>query len=440
MIKGPPLVEDPSGKKKKGTIALFNYGGGMRGLIPAHIMAKIEDITGLRMAEMVDIFTGPSTGAILNAALTLRHPDEPSEPKYRARHMVRFYEREGSRIFPPDSFREFRGLIHDFNNRTMKLAQLNSLMRHGHYDPTNLGAALQALYGDARLRNSLRTLIIPTYNIDGENIQIITEPGEKSDAPVHTRNNVTDRGGHAVWMKNIRTGYPANAQAMTMDVSLYDAVMASTAAPTYFPCHHFAAHMPDQSHISFLSGIDGCIFDNPCISYLGAIRQHIPPGHTLSMIVLGTGYTNRSIKREEWNRYGALGVVDPVNDLPLINILFNASESALMDAFAAEMGDNLFVFNRSLYDGNAKDLPNTQIDDASPENLRRLRLFVEALLEDEKGRLDDVCHLLVSNRDQREQERQEKNRKARMQRFFTFFSGRDDTVMVEDRTPPGQPG
>jgi hypothetical protein len=44
------------------------------------------------------------------------------------------------------------------------------------------------------------------------------------------------------------------------------------------------------------------------------------------MIVLGTGYTNRSIKRDQWNRYGALGVVDPANDLPLINILFNASE------------------------------------------------------------------------------------------------------------------
>ena len=52
-------------------IALFNYGGGMRGLIPAHIMARIEDVTGLRMVDMVDIFSGPSTGAILNAALKL---------------------------------------------------------------------------------------------------------------------------------------------------------------------------------------------------------------------------------------------------------------------------------------------------------------------------------------------------------------------------------
>ena len=330
-------------------IALFNYGGGMRGLIPAHIMSRIEDVTGLRMADMVDIFSGPSTGSILNATLTLRHPDEPSQPKFRARHMVRFYEREGSRIFPPDSFREFRGLIHDFNNRTMKLGKLKALMRHGHYDPANLGAALEALYGDSLLKDSLRTLIVPNYNIDGEHIQIVEERGESGDSPVRTKNNVTDRGGHAVWMKNVRTGYPSGSEKLTPQARLYDIVMASCAAPTYFPCHHFTARYPGEMLDRRFSSIDGSIFDNPCISYLGAIRQHVPPDRQLSMIVLGTGYTNRSIKREDWNRYGSLGVVDPANDLPLINILFNASESALMDAFEAEMGDNLYALNKSLF-------------------------------------------------------------------------------------------
>lgn len=418
------------------TIALFNYGGGMRGLIPAHIMSKIEDTTGLRMAEMVDIFAGPSTGAILNAALTLRHPDEPAVPKYRARHMVRFYEREGVRIFPPDSFREFRGLIHDFNNRTMRLSKLNSLMRHGHYDPTDLGAALHALFGEAKLGHSLRTLIIPTYNIDSGQMQIVTEQGENGNSPVHTQNNVIDKGGHAVWLKNVRTGTPDGADHMTPDVHLYDAVMASCAAPTYFPCHHFMARLPGDPHETSFSGIDGCIFDNPCISYMGAIRQHVPQGHKLIMIVLGTGYTNRSIKKEDWNRYGALGVVDPANDLPLINILFNASESALMDAFEAEMGPNLFVMNKSLYSGDKDTMPNAQIDDASPENLKRLRFFVEALVEDNKSHFDDICHILVSNRDQRESDYQEKTRKARMQRFFTFFSGKDDTLRFEGRVVP----
>src|SRR5690606_33738988 len=111
---------------------------------------------------------------------------------------------------------------------------------------------------------------------------------------------------------------------------------ASAAAPTYFPCHHFTAQWPDRAEPTQYTAIDGSIFDNPCMTYLGAIRQHLLPGQKVIMIGLGTGYTNRSIKKEDWNRFGALGVVDPVNDLPLINIFFHASESALWDSFASE--------------------------------------------------------------------------------------------------------
>ncbi|PZQ44589.1 MAG: phospholipase, partial [Micavibrio aeruginosavorus] len=121
-------------------------------------MSHIEQDTGLRMADMVDVFAGPSTGAILNAALTLRNPENTSTPKYRARHLVRFYEREGERIFPPDKFRDLRGLIHDFNNRTMRISQLNNILNHGHYNPSNLGRALRALFGNARLSESLKSL------------------------------------------------------------------------------------------------------------------------------------------------------------------------------------------------------------------------------------------------------------------------------------------
>ena len=413
-------------------IALFNYGGGMRGLIPAHLMAYIEEATDLRMAEMVDIFAGPSTGAILNGALTLRQLERPTEPKYRARHMVRFYEREGLKIFPRDRFREFRGIVHDFNNRTLKLNRLNDLFRHGHYDPSHLSRSLQALYGDAKLADSLRTLIVPTYNIDGS-LEAASEPGLPGDAPAPTINNITDKGGNAIWLKNVLTGYPDNVRASTPDVSLYDAVMASCAAPTYFPCHHFSIGLPSGKRTQ-VSAIDGNIFDNPCISYLGAIRRNIPPGARLIMIVLGTGYTNRSYRKEQWNRFGSLGVVDPVNDLPLINIFFHASESALMEGFAEELGDDLFVFNKSMV-GQAilKDVPTTQIDDASPDNLMRMRVFSQALIEEQRQRLDDLCQLLVSHHDARRQDTRD-GVIDRTRKYFSFFTGmrNTDRTTVED--------
>ncbi len=378
-------------------ITLFTYGGGMRGLIPAYVMSRIEDRTGLRMSDMVDIFSGPSTGAILNSALTLRHTKEKDRPRYKARHLIRFYEREGGRIFPPDRFREFRGFIHDFNNRTMKLGQLNNLLRHGHYDPKNLARSLRALYGRARLKDSLRSLIIPTYNIEGEQIELAHEADESGDAPVRTVQNTSlSTGGQSMWLKNI--GFPGavGRHKSTANIALYDAVMASCAAPTFFPCHHFRAKYRSEKARDFAC-IDGSIFDNPCISYLGAVRQHLPPGTRHIMIILGTGDTQKPITREEWNRFGALGVVDPVNDLPLINIFFHASESALMDAFEEEVRDDLFVFNKSMLDPALEAPPNPQIDDASPENMRRLLRFAEEMVEENKKPFERLCHILVNH-------------------------------------------
>ena len=377
-------------------ITLFNYGGGLRGIIPAQIMAHIEQDTGLRMADMVDVFSGPSTGAILNAAMTLRNPENNSLPKYRARHLVRFYEREGERIFPPDRFRDLRGLIHDFNNRTMRLSHLNNILDHGHYNPYNLGRALRALYGEAKLNDSLRSLIIPAYNIDGEQLRVFSDTGEVGHT-MHNHGNYMDTAGHALWMKNIKINGTVGTRHKTMDVTLYDAVMASTAAPTYFPCHHFQARWPGNTHQHNYTAIDGSIFDNPSSTYFGALKQHLLPGQDVVMIALGTGYTNRSIKKDEWNRFGSLGVVDPVNDLPLINIFFHAPESALLDAFKDEMKGNLYTFNKSLVSDRSDNWPSIQIDDGSPENMKRLKDFADAIVEDNRADYEKVCDLLVRN-------------------------------------------
>lgn len=285
---------------RKTRIVLFVYGGGMRGIVASHILARIEEATGLAMADMVDIFTGPSTGSILNAALTTPATDYPvwhpsARPRFKAKHMVRFYEREGARIFPPDRFRAFRGFIHDFNNRTMKIGQLNALFKHGHYNPANLTQALKRLYGETNLNQTLKSLVIPVFNIDA--------PREKTDVT-----SFLDQGGTALWLKHIQGSVDPK---VNMDVKLYDAVLGSCAAPTYFPCHHFKVNMPGPGKSLECSGIDGSVFDNPCITWHGAVRQHMEPGERVIMILVGTGYTGRSYKKEDWNRFGGLGVVDP---------------------------------------------------------------------------------------------------------------------------------
>ena len=44
-------------------------GGGIRGLIPALVLAEIERRTERRIGELVDLIAGTSTGAIIACAL-----------------------------------------------------------------------------------------------------------------------------------------------------------------------------------------------------------------------------------------------------------------------------------------------------------------------------------------------------------------------------------
>jgi len=364
------------------------------------MMAEIENRTGLRMAQMVDMFTGPSTGSILNAALTRPHRRKPGISQYKARHMVRFYEREGAHIFPQDRFRDLRGLVHDVNNRTMKIGKLSKLFSHGHYNPKYLANALYRLLGDVKLEDSLSSMIIPAYNIAGDALEVSKDFNPDDVVTPETINNIYDHGGRSIWFRHLRDNAYNPKNHKTIDVRMYDTVMASCAAPTYFPCHAFSAHDPNQDLLRNYHAIDGSIFDNPCISYHGAIRPHVPKNETLTMLCFGTGNVSKSITKDEWNQLGALGVVDPVNDYPLINIFLHASESALIQSFSEELGqDNLYIFNKSLYDNNGIDgaLPSTQIDDASPENFARLKLFANAIIEENSHKLDDACHMLVQN-------------------------------------------
>ena len=83
-------------------MALFTIlsidGGGIRGIIPAMILAEIERRTGCRTAQLFDLIAGTSTGGVLALGLTV--PDEKRKrPKYKASQLVSFYEEDGKEVF-----------------------------------------------------------------------------------------------------------------------------------------------------------------------------------------------------------------------------------------------------------------------------------------------------------------------------------------------------
>ena len=72
-------------------------GGGIRGLIPAIVLADLERRTGRRTAELFDLIAGTSTGGILACGLT--RPGDGDAPAFSAADLIGLYESEGPEIF-----------------------------------------------------------------------------------------------------------------------------------------------------------------------------------------------------------------------------------------------------------------------------------------------------------------------------------------------------
>src|SRR5438045_1453536 len=64
-------------------------GGGIRGVIPAMVLADLEARTGKPTAELFDLIAGTSTGGIIALALTV--PGGDGKPRWTANDLVGLY-------------------------------------------------------------------------------------------------------------------------------------------------------------------------------------------------------------------------------------------------------------------------------------------------------------------------------------------------------------
>src|SRR3954449_10295530 len=72
-------------------------GGGIRGLIPALVLAEIERRTGRPTAELFDLAGATSPGALLASGLPRPGPD--GKPLHSAEELAALYRTEGPKIF-----------------------------------------------------------------------------------------------------------------------------------------------------------------------------------------------------------------------------------------------------------------------------------------------------------------------------------------------------
>jgi patatin-like phospholipase/acyl hydrolase len=96
----------PKGIPGKRLTILSIDGGGVRGLIPATILAELEaklqrlDGPERRLADYFDVIAGTSTGGLITGLIATPGKDDCKKPLCTAQEVTEFYHKYSSKIFP----------------------------------------------------------------------------------------------------------------------------------------------------------------------------------------------------------------------------------------------------------------------------------------------------------------------------------------------------
>ena len=315
-------------------------GGGIRGIIPALILVEIEHRTQRRISDVFDLLAGASTGGII--ALGLTKPGADGRPEKSARDIVDLYETEGATVFP----KSLRQELHV------------SAIRGAKYDPAGIERTLQKYFGETRLKDALKPVIVPSYDIEKQ-------------MPVFFKSESAR----------------ANPDA---DFLMWQVARATSAAPTYFPPEKIETADPLQ----YYALIDGAVFaGNPGVSaYAEAIRMGKIGDDGVLVVSLGTGELRHPIKYATAYNWGQLEWAQPVIDIVLQGS--NATVDYQLQQLLRSDGSRQTYFRLQVE--LTQDV--SAIDDASDSNLKRLIDLAQDYLSQAatQGTLDRLCAQLTA--------------------------------------------
>jgi len=229
-------------------------GGGIRGIIPATILAEIENRTGKPLSKSFDLISGTSTGGIIAAGLSI--PNEKHNPKFSADDLVSFYQNDSKNIFKK-GFKYKKIFRSQYSNR-------------------DLQKALASNMGRTRFGNLLTNVMIPTYDLSDQ---------------------------CAYFFKSWK---PA-----TLSVPTYKIVSAGASAPTYFdPTPIILSSGIEKKYF-----IDGSVAaNNPSMcAYVEAKR--LWKDEEVFVFSIGSGSNTIPINPDHKKKWGAISWISSIAEL-----------------------------------------------------------------------------------------------------------------------------
>jgi patatin-like phospholipase/acyl hydrolase len=241
-------------------------GGGIRGLIPALLLAELEKQAGRPIAELFDLIVGTSTGGIIALGLTMPGPE--GRPAHSAQDLAELYLQQRSRIF-------HRGLWDEIRNPGGLLDE--------RYASPGIEAVLREHFLAARLSEALTEVMVTAYDLEKRDPFFFRSRRAKEDA---------------------RYDYP-----------MWQAARATSAAPTYF--EPLLVPWPNLDRDVLVDG--GVFANNPAMCAYAeaqaAIREGRLPASEVLLVSLGTGHFARPIAFDDAKDWGLTSWARPILDV-----------------------------------------------------------------------------------------------------------------------------
>ena len=336
-------------KSVKAIRVLAIDGGGIRGIIPAIILTRVEQLLryysgneNAHISDYFDLIAGTSTGGILTSLYLGPDFKGSTRSKYSAKEILSLYETEGPRIFKKTLLNNLKGGFGLYGPK---------------YSAQNLEGLLKDYLGEMRLEDLVKPCLIPAYEI--------------------TR-------GQAIFFNQMNAYRDPKTNFLIREI-----VRGTTAAPTYFSVANIGSDIDNP-----LALIDGGMFaNNPALcAYIEVCKFPCQPSQKDIMILsLGTGAKEISYDYDESKHWGDIQWA-----IPVIQIYGSAASQTVNHQL-----EMLYQF-KGLRDQYLRIEPelathhvNHKMDDVSPENIAALSKLGQFLVKKYDQQLRDFTRKLV---------------------------------------------
>ena len=325
-------------------------GGGIRGIIPAKIMIKIEELLqeysqnpNTRISDYFDLIAGTSTGSILAGLYLCPDGFGSTHSKYSAKEVLDLYLAHGGEMFE----RSWKTQLIDYFGLTSPL-----------YKAEKLEKMLADYFGDLRLEDLVKPCLFPAYDVEH---------------------------GEAIFFNQMNAYREVDKNFLVREV-----IRASTAAPTYFP----VAKLNNQSKEESYSLIDGGMFaNNPALcAFIEACKFPFNPSEEDILIFsLGTGSKEISYEYEKARNWGDIQWA-----IPALSIYGSAGSQTVHHQLSRLYASNGIKdqYIRSAPEFEANHVSH-QMDNISKENIEALLTLGDQMIDCYNNRLKILARKLV---------------------------------------------